>query len=369
MSRILLIDGKRVTPLNKTRFTEEGKLQDYLEQYPNLIPLGDIVEGASDLLCIGREVVAGSGSIDLLCTDKDGLLTIIETKLRRNPESRREVVGQIVEYASYVCQWSADDIYRIANGYFLKSNKAPKSYKNRTIDDIMSEIVGDEFSDEEFRISIGQKLRDGKLRLIIAVDELVEQLRATVTFLNSYSSFDLLLLQVSDYQESEARKVLVPLLFGYATKSKETGRQTKQWDDESFLKDTGDKCEPEIADTIVKLYQFSRENADLISWGKGTSYGSFTFRKHKQGIPVSVFTFNSTGWGNICFGELVAKGVKEGIIGNFGTALNKIPGISIPEDAMSLGKFPSVTAEAMTTADNLRSFEEAVLTLCQHIES
>ena len=117
MAKILLIDGENIKTLDKVRFTEEGKLQDYLEKYPSLIPLSEIVEGASDLLCIGREVGAGPGSVDLLFIDKDGLLTLVETKLVKNPEIRREVIGQIIEYASYVSQWTADKVYRVANEY------------------------------------------------------------------------------------------------------------------------------------------------------------------------------------------------------------------------------------------------------------
>ncbi|MBC8273704.1 MAG: hypothetical protein H8E40_01870 [Chloroflexi bacterium] len=370
MRKILLIDGGKATPLNETKFTEESKLQDYLEEYPSLIPLADIVEGAADLLCIGREVGAGSGSIDLLCIDNDSLLTIVETKLRRNREARREVVGQIIEYASYVSQWTADDVYRIANEYFAKSEKAPQSYKGKTLDEVIREIVGDEFSDEAFRARIGQNLRDGRIRLVITVDELIEPLRATVTFLNSHSNFDILLLQVTDFEESETKKVLVPLLFGYATKSTDKGsRETKHWDEDSFLADTKERCEPKIADNIIKLYEFTQDNADKISWGKGATYGSFTFRKIRQGMLVSIFAITSAGSGWVCFGEFMGKAVKEEAIQTFRAKLNEIPGINIPEEATKLGKFPSFTVEALTKADNLKNFQDAVLALCQQIES
>jgi len=370
MRKILLIDGGKPTPLNETKFTEEGKLQDYLEEYPTLIPLADIVEGASDLLCIGREVGAGSGSIDLLCIDKDSFLTVVETKLRRNREARREVVGQIIEYASYVSQWTADDVYRIANEYFAKSEKAPQSYKGKTLDEIMKGIAGGEFSDEDFRIKIGQNLRDGRMRLVIAVDELIEPLRATVTFLNSHSNFDILLLQVIDFEESKDRKVLVPVLFGYATKSAEKGkREVRHWNEDSFRADTNERCAPIVADTIMRLYDFTKDYADEISWGKGITYGSFTFRKSRQGIPVSVFTFMSNGSGWVCFGELVGKGVKEEVLQAFRAKLNEIPGINISEDVIRLGKFPSIKVETLTKTNNLKNFQDAVLALCQQIES
>ena len=267
-------------------------------------------------------------------------------------------------------QWTADDVYRVANEYFTKSEKTPESFKGKTLGEIMKEIVGDEFSDEDFRTKIGQNLRNGRIRLIIAVDELIEPLRAMVTFLNSHSNFDILLLQVADFEESKAKKVLVPLLFGYATKSADrVGRQTKQWDEASFLADTKERCEPKIADTITRLYEFTKDNADEISWGKGATYGSFTFRKTAQGIPVSVFAITSTGSGWVCFGELVGKGVKKEALQAFRKELNDIPGIKIPEEAVKLGKFPSITVGALIMADSLKHFQDAVLGLCQRIES
>lgn len=352
MAKILVIEGDKVTPLDKTKFTEEGKLQDYLEKYPSLIPLGEIVEGASNLLCIGREVGAGPGAIDLLFIDKDGLLTVAETKLAKNPEARRTVIGQIIEYASYMSQWTADDVYRIA-GEYLKSN--------------LDDVVGN--TGEDFRSNIEQNLRNGKMRLIIAVDELIEPLRATITFLNSYSNFDILLLQVSNFEESKSRMILIPSLFGYATKTTGTGRPTKHWDLESFVADTKKRCEPKIVDTITKLYEFTKSNADGISWGTGVSAGSFTFRKLRYGILVSIFTVYSNSSIALNFGEMKGKEVKEGILKLFRAKLNEIPGINIPEEAISIGKFPSITAEVLTKAQNLKNFQDAVLALCQQIES
>lgn len=352
MAKILLIDGKNSKVIDKVKFTEEGKLQDYLEEYPSLIPLAEIVEGASDLLCIGREVGAGPGAIDLLFIDKDGLLTVVETKLAKNPEARRTVIGQIIEYASYISQWTADKVYETANAY-LKSD----------LDEAMGNMG------EDFRSNIGQNLRNGKMRLIIAVDELIEPLRATVTFLNSYSNFDILLLQVSNFEESKSRKVLIPSLFGYAPKTTTTGGPRRHWDTESFFIDTRARCEPKIADTITKLYEFTKSNADGISWGTGTSVGSFTFRKLRYAILVSIFTVYSNDSIAFNFGEMKGKEVKEELLQFFRAKLNEIPGINIPEEAISIGKFPSITAEILTEAENLKHFQDTVLALCQQIES
>ena len=63
------------------------------------------------------------------------------------------------------------------------------------------------------------------------------------------------------------------------------------------------------------------------------------------------------------------KEVKEGILKLFRAKLNELPGINIPEEAISIGKFPSITAEVLTKAQNLKNFQDAVLALCQQIES
>lgn len=271
MAKILLIDGENTTVIDKIKFTEEGKLQDYLEQYPSLIPLSEIVEGTSDLLCIGREVSVPSGAVDLLFIDKDGLLTIVETKLVKNPGIRREVIGQIIEYASYISQWTVDDVYRIANEYG-KSN----------LDEVMGNMG------EDFRSNIERNLRNGKMRLIIAVDELIEPLRATVTFLNSYSNFDILLLQVSSFEESETKKVLIPLLFGYAKPPSSIPKP--RLNEEIFLarcREGGHKRAEELYFKAQELKEKRKSKGDFINWG----VSGYSYRIPWKGYPAGTVIF------------------------------------------------------------------------------
>jgi len=364
MAKILLIEGESIKVIDKVKFTEEGKLQDYLEKYPSLVPLSEIVEGAADFLCIGREVPAGPGWLDLLFIDKDGLLTIVETKLAKNPEARREVIGQVIEYASYISKWTADDVYRIANQY-LKSDKVPDKCRNKTLYEVIEQFSPEgSFSVDDFRSNIEQNLKNGRMRLIIAVDELIEALRAMVTFLNSYSNFDIFLLQVSSFEESTSKKILFPSLFGYTPATAERSAQKRYWNEASFFADVKEKCEPKVASTIRKLYDFTKDNADTISWGTGRFTGSFTFRKSEKGV----FTVSSGGLMSLNFGELRGKGVQEDSLQSFRMSLNKISGINITEEAIGASKYPSIKAETLSDADNLGKFQDAVLTLCQHIE-
>lgn len=337
MAKILLIEGEDAKPLDKVKFTEESKLQDYLEKYPSLIPLSEVVEGASDLLCIGREVSAGPGAVDLLFIDKGGLLTIVETKLAKNPEARRTVIGQIIEYASYISQWTADDVYRIAN-----------DYRKTDLDEALQKLIGEDFSDEDFRSNIGQNLKNGKIRLIIAVDELIEPLRATVTFLNSYSNFDILLLQVSNYEENKSRKVLVPLLFGYAKKQGTTTGPIKI-NEEVFLarcREGGHKRAEEVYFRAKALEESRRANADFINWG----VSGYSYRIPWKGYPAGETIFVSYGDGNLSLWLYVIE--RSGEAGQrYLENLRNISNVPSRVSDYKKHKEPSFSTDKMTATD------------------
>ena len=84
------------------RKVEEGWLQELIRKNPDLLPVPDIEPAYAPLVSIECEVPTQVGSIDNLYVSPTGLLTIVETKLWRNPEARRQVVGQIIDYAKEV---------------------------------------------------------------------------------------------------------------------------------------------------------------------------------------------------------------------------------------------------------------------------
>ena len=349
MPKILVIEGDKVTPLDKTNFTEEGKLQDYLEKYPSLIPLGEVIEGASDLLCIGREVGAGPGAIDLLFIDKDGLLTVVETKLAKNPEARRTVIGQIVEYASYVSHWTVDDVERIANNYF-KLGEVPERYRDKTLYDAIKQPGVEELADEEIRANIENNLKNGKIRLIIAVDELIEPLRATVTFLNSYSNFDILLLQVSNFEESETRMVLIPSLFGYAAKTTPSGGRRKPLiDGKTFLtrcEEGGYKRAKELYFKAKELKEKRKDNGDFINWG----VSGYSYRMPWKGYPVGETIFVGYEDGSLSLWLYIVE--KSGETGQrYLEKLSNIADFSSKVGDYKKHKEPSFSTDKMTAAD------------------
>src|ERR1700752_4234399 len=80
----------------------ESVLQRLIREHPETLPLDDLGDEVPPLLIIGRETALANGYADVIGVDEDGLITIIECKLDRNPEVKRKVVGQVLGYGAYL---------------------------------------------------------------------------------------------------------------------------------------------------------------------------------------------------------------------------------------------------------------------------
>lgn len=95
--------GKKLEKVSFSSIDSERKLEDTLAQ--------DISILSSDLMLIGRQVSTAHGKfIDLLAMDAEGNISVIELKKNKTP---REIVAQLLDYASWVKTLSYEDIAEI----------------------------------------------------------------------------------------------------------------------------------------------------------------------------------------------------------------------------------------------------------------
>ena len=85
---------------------QEAWLQELLRQHPDILPAADIEPVFHPLISIGCEVGTDTGSIDNLFISPRGYLVLVETKLWRNPQAKREVVAQAIDYAASLSRWT-----------------------------------------------------------------------------------------------------------------------------------------------------------------------------------------------------------------------------------------------------------------------
>lgn len=370
MKKILMVEDGTPRVMEETKITIEQFLQENMLKFPELIPLAEIEDDPAPLLPIGYEVGIPAGSIDLLLCDDMGLITIVETKLANSPEVRREVVGQVLDYAACVVEWDADRVERQANAFF-NGKRAPEELKGRDLYQALKTLREkwerlEDWDEVAFRNTLEKNLKEGSIRLIVAVDRINEQLRRAVTFVNSCSSFDLLLLQVSCFRDAKDRQIFVPALYGYAKKVVGTEREKRSiWDKKKFLIDLREKCGEEKASVIESLLEFFEGSKNWIApFGTGAISGSFNPKPVWGGS--SILTVYSTGTISINFPNITKHGDKE-IADRFRQMLNETLALKIPE--AKLTAYPSIKAEILTKEGNLDSFENILRGLLAEIEN
>ena len=106
-------------------------------------------------------------------------MVLVECKLWRNPQARREVIAQILEYASLVKQWSYGDLS-------ARVQSALKTLSENPIFEIVSQYHPD-LDEARFVDRLTETLRRGDFILIIAGDGIRADVHAISDYLNQSS--------------------------------------------------------------------------------------------------------------------------------------------------------------------------------------
>ena len=85
---------------------QESPLRDIIYDHPTILPLAELDPGIGRVVSVCTELrLPNAGYIDVLLVSEHGRLIIVECKLWRNPQARREVMSQILDYASELSNW------------------------------------------------------------------------------------------------------------------------------------------------------------------------------------------------------------------------------------------------------------------------
>ncbi len=370
--KILIQDQRGVRALEEGYASEE-ELQTFLREHSDLMPVDEIELGTPPLLCIGWEVSVASGSQDLLYVDETGLLTIVETKLKKNPEARREVVGQILEYASHASAWTASDVETKAQKFF-SSQECPKEYRGLTLEEALRNFLErtnsparESFSYEDFLNLVTANLERGHIRLVIAIDEPPSSLLRTVEFINHFSErFEMYLIQLKRFHDkATGQNIFVPALFGRVVRPESRRRPGRLWDKERFLQQASEKS-PESLPVLKRLIEFS-EGEKAIVWGRGASVGSFQFRfADEDGNHLPAFFVMANGKMQFDFWTLGKRLDQETVV-SYRNALALAK--DIPREAITTDTWKDVDVTALSSQKSWKPFQRAVLALKEAIGS
>jgi len=206
----LLLDGSDgALPLHRTPLSgghDEKWLQALLFAHPELIPIERIDPGAGRLAPICRELAlpkeAATVFLDLLAVTGQGRLVLVECKLWRNPQARREVVAQVLEYAALLRRWSYADLTARLKTQ-LKWSGANPLYEHVRPSIALNEAA--------FVDAVSRSLKAGDFDLIIAGDGIRSDLEAIAGHLDG-SAARLALVEFQLWADAAGRTLVVPAL-------------------------------------------------------------------------------------------------------------------------------------------------------------
>ena len=274
----------------------EDGLQALIEQYPQVIP-GTQIEPGSDnppkFVLLFREMPVGSWSLDLLLVDQFGVPTLVEAKLIENPESRRSVVGQILEYAANAAsEWGNGRLQQKAAEYWAK--------KDRTLEDVLREIIDDvdNFDIDKFWEKVEQNLAKGKMRLLVATDRLRPEVRRIIEYLNGETkNIEILGLELRCYGTSTTSLILSPLVVGQTqvtATTKGVSLPSKDW--EAVWKEELTALNSDAIDLCKEILEWAETTAGIsIKWSGGPVQGGFKIVAHHNGTAIPVMFVEISG--------------------------------------------------------------------------
>jgi hypothetical protein len=357
---VLQKDGTLVE-MSQQEYDSEDMLQTLLATYPNLLA-GDQIDELNPRkwILISREFSVpddetseGRWSLDHLFLDQDGIPTLVEVKRSSDTRIRREVIGQMIEYAANaVSYWAIDKIRLQFETRCEEQRLDPEQ--------VLTERFQIELAYEDYWEKVSTNLDTGKIRMLFIADEIPFELKQIVEFLNEQMNpAEVLAVEIKQYV-GHGQKTLIPRVYGQSSKiqQKKVRQKKRQWDEPSFLNALLEREGEEAVETAKAIIAWAKEKQLDIWWGKGSQSGScFPLFNHED-TRYWLFALWTYGGIEIQFQIMKNRPVYNDIEmrKKLLEQLNSIIGVFIPEDGIE--RRPTIPFSALQPETSLNRFLE-----------
>ncbi|MFJ7196411.1 MULTISPECIES: hypothetical protein [unclassified Streptomyces] len=286
--------GEGLSALEAAAFETEAEFQTLLARHPRILDFGSLADGRPlRLVLVAREMRVPtsneSGStywLDHLFVDADGVPTLVEVKRASDTRIRREVVGQMLDYAANGARyWPAALLQRTFEETCARGE--------RPLEDAYRDLLGGQ-SPGEFWTTVEERLAAGRMRLLFVADRIPLELRAIVEFLNrQMRQTDVYAVELAQYRGSGDYRVLVPRVHGEVatanktqSRSGQTGRRWTRADMDAALESRSRE------ERRVALALLDHAEAAGRPVGNSAAYPSFSVHCPASGKEVPVWTLS-----------------------------------------------------------------------------
>ncbi len=360
-----IVDGKLVEMVEK-EYDSEAVLQELLADFPTLMVGNQINPTAPRRwLLVKREIgipdapdASDRWALDHLFLDQDGIPTLVEVKRSTDTRIRREVVGQLLDYASNaVVHWPLE--------------KLKTDYKNtclmRAIDhsEHLSAFLHDGLEQEDYWQKVKTNLQAGKVRLLFIADVIPSELQRIIEFLNEQMDpAEVLGIEIKQFignDKSNPLTSLVPRVIGQtavAEKRKGAVREKRNWNQDLFLLDLAKRRGANQANTAKKTLDWAMTKSVRLWWGSGKQDGSVYFLVDQNEETRYLFAIWSSGKIEFPFPSMARSlpfaDAKMRI--QLLDRINTIQGVALNKE--SIEKYPRIDLETICSPNSFSQFIE-----------
>lgn len=271
---IFVIDGQHtLQTLPKTPPVREVDFQKMIEDHPRLLA-GALIspEDPCRWLLIKREMAVpdtdtgqNRWSLDHLFVDHTGRPTLVEIKRAADTRTRREVVGQMFDYAANAqIHWDSATIRQAA----VQTHGGEEGLL-----DALEELLGSREPQEHeaFWRQVQEHIEEGHMRLLFVCDQIPSQLRRIIEYLNEQlDHVEVLGVEIAHYTARDPHlKVLVPRLIGQTERLKSKKASTRRAAPPRTTKEGAlNLCDADTRALYARLIELAEDTPDVtINWG------------------------------------------------------------------------------------------------------
>lgn len=194
---------------------DEAWLQRLIMRYPSVLPVDQIEPAFSPLVPVCIELPMQTGSLDNLFVTPAGDLALIECKLWRNPEARRQVVAQVINYARDMSSWTYEKLQQAINRAQTVEGAVETAGQN------LYELVANngEIDEASFHDAVSRNLNRGRFLLLIVGDGIREGVEGMAEFLQQHAGFHFTLafVELALFETPAKRYIVQPRVLARTT--------------------------------------------------------------------------------------------------------------------------------------------------------
>ncbi len=302
-------DG-RLQPLEESVFPDEADLQALIAAHPELLD-GELIRPghARRWILVKREkgITPSQGetarwAVDHLLIDQDAVPTLVEVKRGSNPEIRRSIIGQLLEYAAHALEtWTAGELRRA----FERQSEAHGRYARGEVAALLR--TDDEADVDAFWEHVAANLAAKRLRLLFVADRIPDRV---VEFLNGQMPhIEVLAVEIKSFQ-GPSGQTLMPRVIGRTSAAAARSGSGSRLTRESFLEEFAGV---DVRSVAERLLDVAIRSGGVIEYG--ASYGlSIRARCSTWPRPITIawlYSCPGIGWSrtrDFSFGAGIVEG-------------------------------------------------------------